>query len=177
EPEKKMGLTGSTTAQMIFDDARVPAERRIGEEGQGLRIALESLASGRLGIAACAVGLAQAALDEALAYARERRQFGQPIIDFQAVEFMLADMAAAVESARATYLEAARRRDRGLPFARQAAIAMQWTRGAVQVLGGAGYTRDFPVERYMREAKVPQIFEGTNQIQRLVIARELRKSS
>jgi len=185
EPEKKMGLTGSTTAQMIFDDARVPAERRIGEEGQGLRIALESLASGRLGIAACAVGLAQAALDEALAYARERRQFGQPIIDFQAVEFMLADMAAAVESARATYLEAARRRDRGLPFARQASIAklvatdnaMKVTTDAVQVLGGAGYTRDFPVERYMREAKVPQIFEGTNQIQRLVIARELRKSS
>src|SRR5690606_12539636 len=124
-------------------------------------------------------------LHDALPISRERRQFGQPINDFQAVEFMLADMAAAVESARATYLEAARRRDRGLPFARQASIAklvatdnaMKVTTDAVQVLGGAGYTRDLPVERYMREAKVPQIFEGTNQIQRLVIARELRKSS
>ena len=184
EPEKKMGMTASTTAQMIFSDTRVPVERRIGEEGEGLRIALDSLASGRLGIAACSVGLAQAALDEAVSYARERTQFGKPIIDFQGVEFLLADMAAAVESARATYLEAARRQDRGLPFARQASIAkliatdnaMKVTTDAVQVLGGAGYTRDFPVERYMREAKVPQIFEGTNQIQRMVIARELRKS-
>ncbi len=137
-----------------------------------------------MGIAACAVGLAQAALDEAVRYAKERTQFGQPIIDFQGVEFLLADMAAAVESSRATYLEAARRKDRGVPFARQASIAklvatdaaMKVTTDAVQVLGGAGYTRDFPVERYMREAKVPQIFEGTNQIQRMVIARELRKA-
>ncbi|PRX50197.1 alkylation response protein AidB-like acyl-CoA dehydrogenase [Prauserella shujinwangii] len=183
-PERKMGLTGSTTAQMIFEDARVAADRLIGAEGDGLRIALASLSSGRLGIAACSVGLAQAALDEALAYARERRQFGQPIIQFQGIEFLLADMAAAIESARAMYLDAARRRDRGLPFHRQASIAklvatdaaMKVTTDAVQVLGGAGYTRDFPVERYMREAKVPQIFEGTNQIQRIVIARELRKA-
>lgn len=183
-PERKMGLTGSTTAQMIFSDARVSGERLIGAEGDGLKIALNSLASGRLGIAACAVGLAQAALDEALDYAKGRAQFGKPIIDFQGVEFMLADMAAAVESSRATYLDAARRRDAGMPFQRQASIAklvatdaaMKVTTDAVQVLGGAGYTRDFPVERYMREAKVPQIFEGTNQIQRLVIARELRKA-
>jgi alkylation response protein AidB-like acyl-CoA dehydrogenase len=149
-----------------------------------MRIALSSLSSGRLGIAACAVGLAQAALDEAVAYAKGRSQFGRAIIDFQGIEFLLADMAAAVESSRACYLEAARRRDRGLPFQRQASIAklvatdgaMKVTTDAVQVLGGAGYTRDFPVERYMREAKVPQIFEGTNQIQRLVIARELKKA-
>ncbi|QWF81765.1 acyl-CoA dehydrogenase family protein [Amycolatopsis sp. CA-230715] len=182
-PERKMGLTGSTTAQMIFDDARVDADRLIGEEGAGMRIALSSLSSGRLGIAACAVGLAQAALDEAVTYAKTRTQFGKPIIEFQGLEFLLADMAAAVESSRATYLDAARRRDRGMPFQRQASIAklvatdaaMKVTTDAVQVLGGAGYTRDFPVERYMREAKVPQIFEGTNQVQRMVIARELKK--
>jgi alkylation response protein AidB-like acyl-CoA dehydrogenase len=183
-PERKMGLTGSPTTQLIFSDAVVPADRLLGDPGDGLRIALSALSSGRLGIAACSVGLAQAALDEAVAYARGRSQFGRPIIEFQGMEFLLADMAAAVESARATYLEAARRRDRGLPFTRQASIAklvatdaaMRVTTDAVQVLGGAGYTRDFPVERYMREAKVPQIFEGTNQIQRMVIARELRKA-
>ncbi len=181
--EHKMGLTGSPTAQLRLDGARVPVGLRLGAEGDGLKIALDALNSGRLGIAACAVGLAQAALDEAVRYARQRTQFGRPIIEFQGLEFMLADMAAGVESARATYLEAARRRDRGLPFRRQASIAklvatdmaMKVTTDAVQVLGGAGYTRDFPVERYLREAKVPQIFEGTNQIQRMVIARELRK--
>jgi alkylation response protein AidB-like acyl-CoA dehydrogenase len=181
-PERKMGMTASTTSQMIFDNARVDASRLIGTEGEGLKLALSALSLGRLGIAACAVGLAQAALDEAVAYAKQRTQFGKPIIEFQGVEFLLADMAAAVESSRATYLEAARRRDRGLPFRRQASIAkliatdaaMKVTTDAVQVLGGAGYTRDFPVERYMREAKVPQIFEGTNQIQRMVIARALR---
>lgn len=183
-PEHKMGLTGSPTAQLHLDGARIAADRRMGDEGQGLKIALDALNSGRLGIAACAVGLAQAALDEAVNYAKQRTQFGHPIIEFQGMEFLLADMAAAVESARATYLEAARRRDRGLPFRRQASIAkiiatdaaMKVTTDAVQVLGGAGYTRDFPVERYMREAKVPQIFEGTNQIQRMVIARELRRA-
>ncbi|MET1072861.1 MAG: acyl-CoA dehydrogenase family protein [Umezawaea sp.] len=182
-PERKMGLTGSITAQLRFEDARVPADRLIGAEGDGLKIALDALNSGRLGIAACAVGLAQAALDEAVAYAKQRTQFGKPIIEFQGLEFLLADMAAGVESARATYLEAARRRDRGVPFQRQASIAklvatdvaMKVTTDAVQVLGGAGYTRDFPVERYMREAKVLQIFEGTNQIQRLVIGRALRR--
>jgi alkylation response protein AidB-like acyl-CoA dehydrogenase len=182
-PERKMGLTGSTTTQLNFDDARVPADRLLGAEGAGLKIALSSLASGRLGIAACATGLAQAALDEAVAYAKTRTQFGKPIISFQGMEFLLADMAAAVDSARATYLDAARRRDRGMPFVRQSSVAklictdaaMKVTTDAVQVLGGAGYTRDFPVERYMREAKVPQIFEGTNQIQRMVIARELAR--
>ncbi|WP_116203391.1 acyl-CoA dehydrogenase family protein [Amycolatopsis circi] len=182
--ERKMGLTGSPTAQMLFNNARVPADRLIGGEGAGLKIALASLSSGRLGIAACAVGLAQAALDEAVEYAKGRTQFGRPIVDFQGMEFLLADMAATVESARATYLDAARRRDRGLDFQRQSSIAklvatdgaMKVTTDAVQVLGGAGYTKDFPVERYMREAKVPQIFEGTNQIQRMVIARSLKNA-
>ncbi|MBC6463445.1 acyl-CoA dehydrogenase family protein [Actinomadura sp. HBU206391] len=184
-PERKMGLTGSTTTQLHFDGARVPADRLIGVEGQGFPIALSALDSGRLGIAACAVGLAQAALDEAVAYAGGRRQFGQAIIEHQGLAFLLADMAAAVESARATYLDAARRRDRGLPYSRAASIAklvatdaaMKVTTDAVQVLGGNGYTRDYPVERYMREAKVMQIFEGTNQIQRMVIGRHLARGT
>jgi alkylation response protein AidB-like acyl-CoA dehydrogenase len=180
-PERKMGLTGSTTTLVNLDNVRVPAANLIGAEGQGMRIALSALDSGRLGIAACATGLAQAALDVAASYALERQQFGHAIADFQGMQFLLADMAAAVESARSTYLGAARRRDLGRPFTQQAAIAklictdaaMRVTTDAVQVLGGYGYTRDFPAERYMREAKVTQIFEGTNQIQRLVISRDL----
>lgn len=182
-PEHKMGLTSSPTAQVLLDGARVPAERRIGEEGQGFSIALAALDSGRLGVAACSVGLAQAALDTALAYAKERQQFGRPIVDFEGVGFMLADMATAVESARALYLNAARLKDSGRPYGRQAAMAkllasdtaMRVTTDAVQVLGGYGYVQDFPAERYMREAKVLQIVEGTNQIQRLVISRRLVK--
>jgi alkylation response protein AidB-like acyl-CoA dehydrogenase len=181
--ERKMGLSASPTTIVNFDEVRVPEDHRIGSEGAGFGIALAALDSGRLGIAACATGLAQAALDAALDYAKQREQFGKPIIDHQGLGFLLADMAAAVESSRATYLAAARRRDAGLPYTRQASIAkliatdaaMRVTTDAVQVLGGAGYTRDFPVERYFREAKVMQIFEGTNQIQRLVIARQLAK--
>lgn len=184
-PERKMGLTGSATATMRFDDVRVPATRRLGEEGEGLRIALAGLDSGRLGIAAVAVGLAQGALDAAVAYARERETFGKPIIEHQGLAFVLADMEAAIQSARATTLHAARLRDAGRPFSREASIAkmvatdnaMKVTTDAVQVLGGYGYTRDFPVERYMREAKVMQIFEGTNQIQRMVISRSLAKDN
>jgi alkylation response protein AidB-like acyl-CoA dehydrogenase len=183
-PEKKMGLTASTTTTINLDGVRIPAANRIGAEGQGMRIALSALDSGRLGIAACATGLAQAALAAAAAYANQREQFGRPIAEFQGLQFLLAEMAAAVESARATYVSAARRRDAGRPFTQQAAIAklvctdaaMKVTTDAVQVLGGYGYTRDFPVERYMREAKVTQIFEGTNQIQRLVIGRDLLRS-
>jgi alkylation response protein AidB-like acyl-CoA dehydrogenase len=156
----------------------------IGGIGDGLRIALAALDTGRLGIAAIATGLAQAALEEAVRYARDREAFGQPIIRHEGVGFMLADMAATVETGRAMYLTAARRRDMGLPFTREASIAklvatdgaMAVTMNAVQVLGGAGYTKDFPVERYMREAKVMQIFEGTNQIQRLIIARDLERA-
>ncbi|MER5177713.1 acyl-CoA dehydrogenase family protein [Streptomyces sp. NPDC002896] len=180
-PEKKMGMKGSPTAQLHFDGVRVPDTRRIGEENQGFAIALSALDSGRLGIAACAIGVAQAALDAALAYATERRQFGRPIADFQGLRFMLADMATQIEAGRALYLAAARLRDSGKPFSKQAAMAkllctdtaMKVTTDAVQVLGGYGYTADFPVERYMREAKVLQIVEGTNQIQRMVIARHL----
>jgi alkylation response protein AidB-like acyl-CoA dehydrogenase len=183
-PEHKMGLTGSRTSTVDCDDVVVEERRRVGAEGDGLAIALSALDSGRLGIAAVAVGVAQAALDHSVAYARERETFGQPIIRHQGLGFLLADMAAAVESARATTLEAARRRDRGLPYSRQASIAklvatdaaMRVTTDAVQVLGGAGYTREFPVERLMREAKVMQIFEGTNQIQRMVIARQLERA-
>lgn len=180
-PEQKMGLTGSTTATMRFDDVRVPAERLLGAEGDGLKIALAGLDSGRLGIAAVATGLAQGALDHAVAYAKHRETFGERIIDHQGLAFVLADMEAAVQSARATMLHAARLKDQGLPFSREASIAklvatdnaMKVTTDAVQVLGGYGYTRDFPVERFMREAKVMQIFEGTNQIQRMVIGRSL----
>ncbi|MGH3251074.1 MAG: acyl-CoA dehydrogenase family protein [Trebonia sp.] len=180
-PEDKMGLMGSTTATMLFDGVRVPVERRLGAEGQGLAIALAGLDAGRLGIAAVATGLAQGALDVAVRYAKERESFGTPIIKHQGLAFLLADMAAAIESARATYLYAARLKDAGRPFSRQASIAklvatdnaMKVTTDAVQVLGGAGYTKDFPVERYMRESKVMQIFEGTNQIQRMVISRGL----
>jgi alkylation response protein AidB-like acyl-CoA dehydrogenase len=183
-PERKMGLTGSTTATLDYDSVPLGADRLIGGEGQGLPIALAALDSGRLGIAAVATGLAQGSLDAAVAYAKERETFGRPIIDHQGLGFLLADMAAAVESARAVTLEAARRRDRGLPFSRQASIAklvatdaaMKVTTDGVQVLGGAGYTKEFPVERFMREAKVMQIFEGTNQIQRLVIARHLART-
>ena len=179
--ERKMGLTSSPTAQMHFDDVEVADSRRIGQVGEGFAIALSALDSGRLGIAACAVGLAQAALDEAVAYAAVRQQFSRPIIDFQGLRFTLADMATQIEAGRALYLAAARRRDAHLPFSQQAAmaklfcsdVAMRVTIDAVQVLGGYGYTTDFPVERYLREAKVLQIVEGTNQIQRLVIARHL----
>jgi hypothetical protein len=183
EPERKMGLTGSTTATLSYEGVELEVGRRVGDEGQGLAIALEALDSGRLGIAAVATGVAQAALDHAVAYAKERETFGRPIIEHQGLGFLLADMAAAVAGARAVMLDAARRRDAGLRFARQASIAklvctdaaMRVTTDAVQVLGGAGYTKDFPVERLMREAKVLQIFEGANQIQRMVIARDLAR--
>ncbi|GAA1782007.1 acyl-CoA dehydrogenase family protein [Nostocoides veronense] len=179
EPERKMGLHGDTVRQVIYDEVRVPEGRRIGAEGHGMPLALAGLDSGRLGIAAGATGLAQGALDLAAKYAVEREQFGRPIASNQGLAFLIADMAAAVGSARASYLYAARLRDAGRPFGKEAAIAkliatdaaMKVTTDAVQVLGGAGYTQDFPAERYFREAKVTQIFEGTNQIQRLVIAR------
>ncbi|MFE7130372.1 acyl-CoA dehydrogenase family protein [Streptomyces sp. NPDC057638] len=180
-PEKKMGMKGSPTAQLHFDGVRVSDDRRVGQEGQGFSIALAALDAGRLGIAACAVGVAQAALDTARGYATGREQFGRPIADFQGLRFLIADMATRVEAGRALYLAAARLRDAGRPFSRQAAMAklfctdaaMSVTTDAVQVLGGYGYTADFPAERYMREAKVLQIVEGTNQIQRMVIARHL----
>jgi alkylation response protein AidB-like acyl-CoA dehydrogenase len=181
EPERKMGLHCDPVAQVSFDGVRIDPSRLVGREGEGMHIALSALDSGRLGIAAAATGLAQAALDRAAEYASEREQFGRRIGDFQGLAFLLADMEAAVTSARATYLHAARLKDAGRGFSKEAAVAklvatdaaMRVTTDAVQVLGGAGYTEDFPLERYMREAKVTQIFEGTNQIQRIVISRHL----
>ncbi|GGK42556.1 acyl-CoA dehydrogenase [Pilimelia terevasa] len=183
KPEKTMGLRGSPVSQIAFDGARVPASAVVGEAGIGFRIAMTALDSGRLGIAACAVGLAQAALDYAVGYAKERTQFGKPIAAFQGLGFLLADMATQVSAARALTLAAARLRDAGRPYSAEAAkaklfatdAAMKVTTDAVQILGGAGYVADHPVERYFREAKVLQIVEGTNQIQRLVISRHLTR--
>jgi alkylation response protein AidB-like acyl-CoA dehydrogenase len=181
QPEHKMGMRSSPTAQVRFESARVPAAQLVGEREHGFRIALAALDAGRLGIAACATGVAQAALDCAVSYAAQRKQFGRPVIEFEGLQFMLADMATAVAAARALYLSAARRKDAGLPYGPQAAMAkllatdtaMRVTTDAVQVLGGYGYVEDFPAERLMREAKVLQIVEGTNQIQRMVIGRQL----
>jgi alkylation response protein AidB-like acyl-CoA dehydrogenase len=179
--ERKMGTWSSPTAGIVLEDVPVEPDRLIGEEGAGFRIAMSALDSGRLGIAACAVGLAQAALQAATAYARQRHQFGKPIGDFQGITFLLADMATQIEAARSLYLDAARRADAGEAFSAQAAMAklfatdaaMRVTTDAVQVLGGYGYTRDFPLERYFREAKMLQIVEGTNQVQRMVIGRSV----
>ncbi|MFI0806756.1 acyl-CoA dehydrogenase family protein [Streptomyces echinatus] len=181
EPERKLGVWSNPTAQVGFEDVRVPAERLIGREGKGFLIAMGALDCGRLGIAACAVGIAQAAADYAVRYARERRQFGQRIISFQGIGFLLADMATQIAAARALTLAAARLKDAGRPYSLEAAkaklfatdVAMKVTTDAVQVLGGAGYVADHPVERWMREAKLLQIVEGTNQIQRLVISQGL----
>lgn len=181
EPMQKMGLMGSPTTRLHFHGVRVPDSSRIGAEGQGFNIAMSALDSARLGVAACAIGLAQAALDEALAFTTTRRQFGRPVADFQGLRFMLADMATQIAAGRALYLAAAELRDDGAEFTKEAAMAklfctdtaMRVTTDAVQLLGGVGYTREFPVERYLREAKVLQIGEGTNQIQRMVIANHL----
>ena len=180
-PEKKMGLHCDTVREVIYDGVPVDADNRIGDEGQGMAIALSALDAGRLGIAAAATGLGQSALDAAAGYAQEREQFGRTIASNQGLAFMVADMEAAVSGARAAYLYAARLKDAGRPFSKEAAVAkllatdaaMKVTTDAIQVLGGAGYTADFPVERMFREAKVTQIFEGTNQIQRLVISRHV----
>jgi len=180
--EDKMGLRGSPTGELIFDEVRVPADMMVGEEGEGFRIAMMTLDRSRPGIAAQAVGIAQGALDVATEYARERRQFGKPIIEHQAVGFLLADMSMNVRAARHLTYEAHAMIDRADPGLTQAAaeakcfasdVAMAVTTDAVQVLGGYGYIRDFPVERYMRDAKITQLYEGTNQIQRIVIARAL----
>ena len=179
--EDKMGWRSSPTWMLALDDVVVPESRRVGDEGQGFRIALASLDSGRLGIAACAIGVAQGAFDHALSFTLEREQFGKPVAHNQGVQFMLADMATQIEAGRALYQKAARLRDRGLDYSIQAAeaklfctdAAMRVTTDAVQLHGGYGYITEYPVERYMREAKGLQIVEGTNQIQRFVIGRKL----
>jgi alkylation response protein AidB-like acyl-CoA dehydrogenase len=181
-PEKKLGIKGSPTREVYLDGVRLEADRLIGAEGEGYRIAMRTLDHTRVTIAAQAVGIAQGALDHALGYVQQRRQFGQPVADFQGVQFMLADMGMRVEAARQLTYAAAGRSERGdadLAFFGAAAkafasdTAMAVTTDAVQLLGGYGYTRDYPVERMMRDAKITQIYEGTNQIQRIVIARQL----
>jgi alkylation response protein AidB-like acyl-CoA dehydrogenase len=181
-PEKKLGIKGSPTREVYLDNVRVPADRMIGEEGTGFELAMRTLDHTRVTIAAQAVGVAQGALDYALEYAKERQQFGKSISDFQGLQFLLADMGMKVEAARQMTYAAAGRSERGdadLTFFGAAAkcfasdVAMQVTVDAVQVLGGYGYTKDYPVERMMRDAKITQIYEGTNQVQRIVMARQL----
>ncbi|RKN44752.1 acyl-CoA dehydrogenase family protein [Streptomyces hoynatensis] len=180
-PERKMGMNGSPTAQLHFEGVRVPDERRLGEENGGFRIAMAALDAGRLGIAACAIGVAQAALDVAVAHTTRPDAGGERLADQQGLRFMLADMATRIEAGRTLYLAAARLRDAGLPFSREAAMAklfctdavMRVTGDAVQLMGQEGWDASLPAERYLREAKVLQIVEGTNQIQRSVIARHL----
>jgi alkylation response protein AidB-like acyl-CoA dehydrogenase len=179
--EKKMGLRSSNTTEIVFSDLRVPAGNLLGEEGKGLAYALGGLEHGRLGIAAQALGIAGACLDLATAWARERRSFGKPIAEFQGLRFLLADLAAQIEAARALTYAAAAKKDRGEPARKEVAMAkllasraaMDAAVKAVQVYGGYGYMKDYPVERYFRDAKVTEIYEGTSEIQRLVIASEL----
>lgn len=179
--EEKMGLHGSSTTELIFDNAKVPRENLLGKEGEGFKVAMSLLDGGRIGIGAQAVGIAQAALDAATAYAKEREQFGKPIAQHQAIQFMLADMATQVEAARLLVYRAARMRDMGLPHSKEASMAkmfatdtaMKVTTDAVQIFGGYGYCKEYKVERYMRDAKITQIYEGTNQIQRMVIAKHI----
>ena len=183
-PEKKLGIKGSPTCEVYFDDVRIPASRMVGAEGEGFKIALRTLDHTRITIAAQALGIAQGALDYATGYVKERKQFGQAVAEFQGVQFMLADMAMKVEAARQlTYTAAAKseRSDADLTYYGAAAkcyasdAAMDVTTDAVQLLGGYGYVKDYPVERMMRDAKITQIYEGTNQIQRMVMARQLLK--
>jgi butyryl-CoA dehydrogenase len=181
--EEKMGIHASATAELIFENARVPRANLLGEEGEGFKVAMALLDGGRVGIGAQGVGIAQAALDAAVDFAKQRVQFDRPIAEFQAIQFMLADMATRVEAARLLVYRAARLRDMGLPYSKEASMAkmyatdtaMQVTTDAVQIHGGYGYCKEYPVERYMRDAKITQIYEGTNQIQRLVIARHILK--
>lgn len=180
--EKKLGIKGSPTAELYFEDCTIPLDRIIGDEGTGFKTALQTLDHTRPTIGAQAVGIAQGALDQAIAYVKDRKQFGKPISSFQGVEFMIADMAMKVEAARLMVYTSAARAERGeknLGFISSASkcfasnVAMEVTTDAVQLFGGAGYTRDFPVERMMRDAKITQIYEGTNQIQRVVMSRAL----
>ena len=181
--EDKLGIRASDTAELVFDECRVPAGNRIGEEGQGFTIAMTTIDGGRIGIAAQAVGIAQACLDASIKYAKERQQFGRPIADFQAIQWKLAEMATDVDAATLLIHRAARLRDAGVPHAKEASmaklfastIANKAANEAVQIHGGAGYCRDFPVERYFRDAKITEIYEGTSEAQRMIIAKSLLK--
>lgn len=179
--EHKLGIRGSSTAELIFEDCFVPEENRLGNEGEGFKIALNAIDSSRLSVAAQAVGIAQGAFDKALAYAKERQQFGQPIANFQAIQWMLADMATQIDAARLLTYRAAYLEDKGLPFVKESAmakvfapeVAMFVTTKAIQIFGGYGYTKDYPLERYFRDAKICGIYEGTDEMQRMTIARAL----
>ena len=181
EPLHKLGICGSATTEVHFDNVRVPIENRLGEEGMGFKITMDTLDGGRIGIAAQAVGIAQSALDDAVAYITQRKQFGQRIADFEAVQFMVADMATQIEAARLLTLQAAALREQKIPCARESSMAklfagdmaMRVTIDALQLFGGYGYIKEYPAERHMRDAKITQIYEGTQQIQRLVIARSI----
>lgn len=181
--EKKMGIRSSPTTEIIFEDCKVPVENRLGAEGEGFKIAMMTLDGGRNGIAAQAVGIAQGALDAAIDYARERHQFGKPIAAQQGISFKLADMATSIEAARLLTYQAAWLESNGLPYGKESAMsklfagdtAMKVTTEAVQIFGGYGYTKEYPVERFMRDAKITQIYEGTQEIQRLVISRMITK--
>jgi len=181
--ENKMGIRGTNTSELIFQDCRVPVENRLGDEGMGFKIAMVALDAGRIGIGAQAVGIAQAAYEAALKYAKERQQFGQPIAHFQAIQWMLADMATRIEAARLLTLKAALKKDAGERFTKEAAMAKlfasetaSWvTDLAIQIHGGYGYMKEYPVERYYRDARITRIYEGTSEIQRLVIASRILK--
>lgn len=179
--EEKLGLHGSVTSELVFEDCRIPKENLLGKEGEGFKAALKILDGGRISIGAMALGIAQGALDESIKYSKEREQFGKPIAKFQAIQWMIADMATEIEAARYLVYKTAWLKDRGVRYTKESAmcklyaseVAMRATTKAVQIFGGYGYTRDYPVERFFRDAKLTEIGEGTSEIQRLVIARQL----
>ena len=179
--EHKLGIRASSTAELVFENCFVPEANRLGDEGRGFRIALGTIDGSRIGIAAQAVGIAQGAFDKALAYAKERQQFGQPIADFQAIQWMLADMATQIDAARLLTHRAANLKDTGLPFVKESSMAkvfaaeaaMFVTSKAIQIYGGYGYIKDYPLERYFRDAKITELYEGTSEMQRMTIARQL----
>jgi butyryl-CoA dehydrogenase len=181
--ENKLGIRGSSTAELVFENCQIPTANLLGEQGRGLRIALEAIDSSRVTVAAQALGIAQAAFDDSLAYAKERQQFGQPIANFQAVQWMLADMATHLDAARLLTYRAAWLKDHDMPFMKEAAMAKVYaaetsrmvTNNAIQIHGGYGYCKDYPVERYLRDAKITEIYEGTSEMQRMTIARVLIK--
>lgn len=177
--ERKFGIRGSSTVELIFENCRIPATNQLGETGRGLKLALEAIDGSRISVAAQAVGIAQAAFDDSLSYAKERQQFGQPIINFQAIQWMLADMATAIDAARLLTYRAASLKDKEMPFVKEAAMAKVFaaeaarmvTNNAIQIHGGYGYCKDYPVERYLRDAKITEIYEGTSEMQRMTIIR------
>ena len=179
--EHKLGICGSSTAELIFENCQIPAANHLGEEGRGLRIALEAIDSSRVTVAAQALGIAQAAFEDALSYAKDRQQFGQPLANLQAIQWMLADMATHIDAARLLTYRAAWLKDQGIPFVKEAAMAKVYaaetsklvTNNAMQIHGGYGYCKDYPIERYLRDAKITEIYEGTSEMQRMTIARAL----